>query len=121
MKKLIIALALILATTANAQSLKITESEDGEQWYGDPTTFMMSKSGMIKMTVERRIAGQPTVTIDIATNQKTCIVGEGDLLVNNGSGWIHTHTATITNNNVGDHLARSLCVVLKTLKPQNYI
>jgi hypothetical protein len=121
MKKLIIALALILATTANAQSLKITESSDGEQWYGYPTTFMMSPTGLIKMTVERRIQGQPTAVVDIATNKNTCSVGEGDLLFNASSGWINAHKAVIGNDNIGDHLARSLCIVLSVLGPSKYI
>lgn len=118
MKHFVIALCLF-SSIASAQSIKITESLDGEEWFGNPETFVVS-SNMIKMSVERRIFGKKTLYIDIATNKTTCWTRKGDLYASDSNGLTKTKDVFIDNDNISDHLARSLCIIFDIAVPKKW-
>lgn len=121
MNKLFVIAATVFASSVFAQSVELVRTEDGDVWYGYPSTLRQD-SNRIQLQVGYKKRGtQKENMMFVSISSDTCITRSGELYsrLTYHSDWQKMANVTIPNvQSVADHIALILCSITAQQKTQ---
>ena len=118
MKKLFV-IAALFASSAFAQSVELVRTEDGDVWYGYPSTLREDSSRIQLQVGYKKRGTQKENMLFVSISPDTCITRRGDLYsrLTHHSDWQKMANVTIPNvQSVADNIALILCSVTSQQK-----
>lgn len=109
MKKLFV-IAALFASSAFAQSVELIRTEDGDVWYGYPTTLRADAS-RISLQVGLKQGARDESLMFVSVLKDSCITRRGSLYAkqNEKSSWYKVADINLGSATVADQLALVMC------------
>lgn len=112
MKKLFVIVAALFASSVFAQSVELTRTEDGDVWYGYPTTLRADMS-RISLQVGLKQGSREESLMFVSVLKDSCITRRGALYSKQKqeSAWQKVADIDLRSATVADQLALVMCSV----------
>lgn len=110
MKKLFVIAAALFASSVFAQSVELIRTEDGDVWYGYPTTLRADAS-RISLQVGLKQSAHDESLMFVSVLKDSCITRRGSLYAkqNEKSSWHKVADINLGSATVADQLALVMC------------